>query len=221
MILVAGRGRRARRRCCRRAAAISRAARPMRSLQSNAMAPRAGGWMALKRIAAATPGAARAPTRYREDLACERQQEFDPRGGAERAGAARLDVGGEQIFPDRQPAEHQGRERQAAAGAAGRVRSRPRRRRQRRLRTCRRRWARPARSASGRPRCSGRSTSRARRSTICCCSTSRRRSRRIRRRCGCCRRSVRRAPISRPSAGPRRARQALPSTPYGRRTASS
>ena len=85
---------------------------------------RAAGWPS-NASAAATPGAARATTRYREDREpSERQQESDPRGGAERARAARLDLGGEQLFPDRQPAEHEGRERQAAAAAAAAARSR-------------------------------------------------------------------------------------------------
>ena len=55
--------------------------------------------------AAATPGAARATTRYRdEDHSSERQQEFDPRGGAERARAARLDAGPpNKYFPTANP----------------------------------------------------------------------------------------------------------------------
>ena len=78
-----------------------------------------GGWMALKRILPLPPVGRPGPRprTVRGSNPRERQQEFDPRGGAERARAARLDLGGEQIFPDRQPAEHQGRERQAAAAA--------------------------------------------------------------------------------------------------------
>ena len=101
------RGKRVRRRSFRRAAATSRAARPMRSLQSSAMGPRAGAGWPSNESAAATPGAARDTTPYLEDLKpSERQQEFDPRRGAERVCPARLDVGGEQIFPGGQPAEH-------------------------------------------------------------------------------------------------------------------
>ena len=69
MILIArGVAERARRRSFRRAAATSRAARPMRSPQSNAMGPRAGAGWPSSESAAATPGVVRATTPYREDL---------------------------------------------------------------------------------------------------------------------------------------------------------
>src|SRR5438270_7518162 len=95
----------------------------MRSPQSNAMERRAGAGWPSSASAAATPGADKATTRYpRGSKLSERQQEFDPRGGAERAGANRLDLGGEPLFPNRQPAEQQDRGRQAtAAAAAGRA----------------------------------------------------------------------------------------------------
>ncbi len=114
-------------------------------------------------------------------------------------------LGCEPLFPDRQPAEHQGRERQAAS----RCRSRRRSRRAGRAEgAAEPRGGARLDSAGADPtrrRSRARSTSRARRSTTCCCSSSGRRSPRIRRRCGCCRRSARRAPMSRRSAGPARA----------------
>ena len=130
--------------------------------------------------------------------ASERQQESDPRGGAERARAARLDVGREQIFPDRQSAEHQGRERQAAAAARSRRRSR---RAGRRRRRCRRVSAvlgvDAARRASARPSLQGSINLKgAQIDDLLLVHAARRRSPRIRRRCACCRRSARRAPIS-------------------------
>ena len=56
-------------------------------------------------------------------------------------------LGREQLFPDRQPAEHQGRERQAAAAARSRRRSPARRRAEG--------AAEPRRRCSARPRASG------------------------------------------------------------------
>ena len=113
------------------------------------------------------------PGTVRGSRASERQQESDPRGRAERARAARLDLGREQIFPDRQPAEHEGRERQAAAAARSRRRSRPRRHAPKALQTARPVLARDAarRDPHALAR-RARSTSRARRSTICCWSRS-------------------------------------------------
>src|SRR4029078_5527044 len=91
----------------------------MRSRQSAAMEPLAGAGWPSSASAVAIPGAAKATTPYREDLETrERQQEPDPRGGAERARSPRLDLGIQSVFPDRQPAEQQGRRRQAAAAAA-------------------------------------------------------------------------------------------------------
>ena len=143
-------------------------------------------------------GAARATTPYREDREpSERQQEYDPRGGAERARAARLDAGPRTDI-SRPPTRRAPRSRTASSSRCrSRRRSRRRRRRPRRCRPRRRCSARRPRvrdpNAVARR---ARSTSRARRSTICSAHAARRRSPRIRRRCGCCRRSARRAPIS-------------------------
>src|SRR4029079_19654217 len=90
----------------------------MRSRQSAAMEPLAGAGWTSSASAVAIPGAARATAPYREDLETrERQQEPDRRGGAERARSPRLDLGIQSISPDRQPAEQQGRRRQAVAAA--------------------------------------------------------------------------------------------------------
>src|SRR3954453_3825730 len=95
----------------------------MRSPQSNAMEPPAGAGWPSSASAAAIPGAAKATTRYpRGSKLSERQQEFDPRGDAERACADRLDLGREPLFPRCQSAEHQDRGGQTAAlAAAGRA----------------------------------------------------------------------------------------------------
>src|SRR5436309_13853907 len=90
----------------------------MRSPQSNAMEPPAGAGWPSSASAAAIRGAAKATTRYpRGSKLSERQQEYDPRGGAECAGADRLDLGREPLLPGSQPAEHQGGGGQAAAPA--------------------------------------------------------------------------------------------------------
>ena len=166
----------------------------------SAMGPRgAAGWRSSASCAA-TPGAARATTPYPMRIeSSERQQEHDPRGGAERARAARLDVGCEPIFPDGQSAEHEDRQRRDSSQCSSRRRSRARPRRRRRCGAFRRARLKPARGIrtprSGLDQPQGRADRRSsaphEKQTIA----------RIRRRCGCCRRSGRPAPISRSSAG--------------------
>ena len=133
-------------------------------------------------------------------------KQYDPRGGAERARAARLDVGVEQIFPDRQSADAprsraasskplpQPQARPAAPNAPKALRAA--------LGGARSDAARPDSNAvaSGLDQSQGRADRRSRSG-----HASARRSPRIRRRCGCCRRSARRADISPRSAGPARA----------------
>ena len=66
-----------------------------------------GGWLALKRICRCHPWGGQGPTLFPEDLkdsTVNDNQQHDPRDRAERPGADRLDLGREQIFPDRQPA---------------------------------------------------------------------------------------------------------------------
>ena len=199
---------RARRGCCRRAAATSRAARPMQSPRFPAMARcAAAGWRA-KRLLRCHPwgGSRPRPGAVREEgfIQVNEQQQHDPGDRPVGARPARLELRHRDASsrpPTAPTTKVEDGKQRAAAPAQGRSRppTRPRAIRDRAV------GARARRRGSGsRRRASpARSTSAARGSTIS--SSPRHREthrRRIRRRSGCSRRPARPAPISPASAGP-------------------